>query len=233
MVKCIFEVYCYDLDKDVVLCMQMYEFEIQYECMLFDVLVKLKVLDEMLLFCCLCCEGVCGLDVMNINGKNGFVCLMNLNDLLQKIVLCLLLGLFVVCDLIVDMMYFFNQYYLIKLYLINDVLLLEKECFQLLEECDEFDGVYECILCVSCLMLCLSFWWNLDKFVGLVGLLQVYCFIVDSCDMVIGECFDNLEDLYCLFCCYMIMNCVDVCLKGLNLMKVIGKIKELMVCCVV
>ncbi|MBA4061756.1 MAG: succinate dehydrogenase iron-sulfur subunit, partial [Verminephrobacter sp.] len=40
---------------------------------------------------------------------------------------------------------------------------------------------------------------------------------------------DNLEDPYRLFRCHTIMNCVDVCPKGLNPTKAIGKIKELMV----
>ena len=40
---------------------------------------------------------------------------------------------------------------------------------------------------------------------------------------------DNLEDPYRLFRCHAIMNCVDVCPKGLNPTKAIGKIKELMV----
>ena len=40
---------------------------------------------------------------------------------------------------------------------------------------------------------------------------------------------DNLEDPYRLFRCHTIMNCVDVCPKGLNPTRAIGKIKELMV----
>ncbi len=44
-----------------------------------------------------------------------------------------------------------------------------------------------------------------------------------------ASCSDNLEDPYRLFRCHTIMNCVDVCPKGLNPTKAIGKIKELMV----
>ena len=43
------------------------------------------------------------------------------------------------------------------------------------------------------------------------------------------ERLDNLEDPYRLFRCHTIMNCVDVCPKGLNPTMAIGKIKELMV----
>ena len=44
-----------------------------------------------------------------------------------------------------------------------------------------------------------------------------------------GARLDNLQDPYRLFRCHSIMNCVDVCPKGLNPTRAIGKIKELMV----
>ena len=91
----------------------------------------------------------------------------------------------------------------------------------------ELDGLYECILCASCSTACPSFWWNPDKFVGPAGLLQAYRFIADSRDTTTSERLDNLEDPYRLFRCHTIMNCVDVCPKGLKPAKAIGKIKEL------
>ena len=93
----------------------------------------------------------------------------------------------------------------------------------------ELNGLYECILCASCSTSCPSFWWNPDKFVGPAGLLQAYRFIADSRDHDTAGRLDNLEDPYRLFRCHTIMNCVDVCPKGLNPTKAIGKIKELMV----
>jgi len=97
------------------------------------------------------------------------------------------------------------------------------------EERDELNGLYECILCASCSTSCPSFWWNPDKFVGPAGLLQAYRFIADSRDQDTAGRLDNLEDPYRLFRCHTIMNCVDVCPKGLNPTKAIGKIKELMI----
>ena len=64
---------------------------------------------------------------------------------------------------------------------------------------------------------------------GPAGLLQAYRFIADSRDQDTSARLDNLEDPYRLFRCHTIMNCVDVCPKGLNPTKAIGKIKELMV----
>ena len=89
--------------------------------------------------------------------------------------------------------------------------------------------MYQCILCASWSTSCPSFWWNPDKFVGPAGLLQAYRFIADSRDEATAERLDNLEDPYRLFRCHTIMNCVDVCPKGLNPTKAIGKIKELLV----
>ena len=58
-------------------------------------------------------------------------------------------------------------------------------------------------------------------------MLQAYRFIADSRDTTTSERLDNLEDPYRLFRCHTIMNCVDVCPKGLKPAKAIGKIKEL------
>ncbi|MGZ8251966.1 MAG: hypothetical protein ACXW1P_06130, partial [Methylophilaceae bacterium] len=41
------------------------------------------------------------------------------------------------------------------------------------------------------------------------------------------ERLENLEDPYRLYKCHNIMNCVDVCPKGLSPAKAIGKIKEM------
>ena len=152
-----------------------------------------------------------------------------LRELKEPVVLKPLPGLPVIRDLIVDMSQFFKQYHSIKPYLVNDTPPPEKERLQSPEAREELDGLYECILCACCSTSCPSLWWNPDKFVGPAGLLQAYRFIADSRDEATGERLDNLEDPYRLFRCHSIMNCVDVCPKGLNPNKAIGKIKELMV----
>ena len=194
-----------------------------------DALMKLKAVDPTLSFRRSCREGVCGSDAMNINGKNGLACLTNMRTLGETIVLKPLPGLPVMRDLIVDMTQFFTQYDSIKPYLVNDTPPPEKERLQSPEERDELNGLYECILCASCSTSCPSFWWNPDKFVGPAGLLQAYRFIVDSRDQDTAARLDNLEDPYRLFRCHTIMNCVDVCPKGLNPTRAIGKIKEMIV----
>ena len=199
------------------------------ERMLLDALMKLKAQDPTLSFRRSCREGVCGSDSMNINGKNGLACLTNMRTLGDPIVLKPLPGLPVIRDLIVDMTGFFKQYHSIKPYLVNDSAVPERERLQSPEARDELNGLYECILCACCTSSCPSFWWNPDKFVGPAGLLQAYRFLVDSRDEATAERLDNLEDPYRLFRCRTIMNCTDVCPKGLNPALAISKIREMLV----
>ncbi|MFZ3084491.1 succinate dehydrogenase iron-sulfur subunit [Rhodoferax ferrireducens] len=225
-----FQIYRYNPDTDAKPYMQTIKLELDgSERMLLDVLSKLKEIDPTLSYRRSCREGVCGSDAMNINGKNGLACLVNMLTLPDTIVLKPLPGLPVVRDLIVDMTLFFKQYHSIKPYLINETRPPEKERLQSPEERDELNGLYECILCASCSTACPVFWWNPDKFVGPAGLLQAYRFLSDSRDEATSERLDNLEDPYRLFRCTSIMNCVDVCPKSLNPTKAIGKIKEMMV----
>lgn len=226
-----FEIYRYDPDKDERPYMQKLEVELEpTDRMLLDAIIRIKSdVDDSLALRRSCREGVCGSDAMNINGKNGLACTTNLGELKQPIVLKPLPGLPVVRDLIVDMTDFFNQYHSIKPFLINDQSPPEKERLQSPEARDELNGLYECILCACCSTACPSFWWNPDKFVGPAGLLQAYRFIVDTRDEATEERLDNLEDPYRLFRCHTIMNCADVCPKGLNPSHAIGKIKELLV----
>ena len=230
MTKRTFQIYRYDPDVDSRPSMQTIEAELDgSERMLLDALMKLKAQDPTLSFRRSCREGVCGSDSMNINGKNGLACLTNMRTLKDPIVLKPLPGLPVIRDLIVDMTGFFKQYHSIKPYLLNDVVPPERERLQSPEERDELNGQYECILCACCTSSCPSFWWNPDKFVGPAGLLQAYRFLADDRDLGTQERLDNLEDPYRLFRCRTIMNCTDVCPKGLNPARAIGKIKEMLV----
>ena len=225
-----FSIYRYDPDKDAKPYMQDYDVPLeQSDRMLLDALVKVKAQDDGFSFRRSCREGVCGSDAMNINGKNGLACMMRVADLKEPVAIRPLPGLPVIRDLIVDMSQFFKQYHSIKPYLINNDPPPEKERLQSPEDREELNGLFECILCACCTTACPSFWWNPDKFVGPAGLLMAYRFLADTRDQAISERLDDLEDPYRLFRCHSIMNCVDVCPKGLNPTRAIGKIKEMMV----
>lgn len=225
-----FRIYRYDPDRDDRPRMQDYDVRLDvHDHMLLDALIRIKEQDDTLSLRRSCREGVCGSDAMNINGRNGLACITRLADLKEPVELRPLPGLPVIRDLIVDMTQFFNQYHSIRPYLVNEDPAPEKERLQSPEDRDALNGLWECILCACCSTSCPSFWWNPDKFVGPAGLLWAYRFIADSRDRATGERLDNLEDPYRLFRCHTIMNCVDVCPKGLNPTRAIGQIKELMV----
>jgi succinate dehydrogenase / fumarate reductase iron-sulfur subunit len=123
----------------------------------------------------------------------------------------------VIRDLIVDMTQFFKQYHSIKPYLINDDAAARAERLQSpggARGAQRPVRVHPVRLLLD--VAARRFWWNPDKFVGPAGLLQAYRFIADSRDQATSERLDNLEDPYRLFRCHTIMNCVDVCPKGLN-----------------
>ncbi|MHB1428398.1 MAG: succinate dehydrogenase iron-sulfur subunit [Rhodocyclaceae bacterium] len=227
-----FKIYRYDPDQDQKPYMQDISVEVDStDRKLLDAMVKLKAVDDSIAFRRSCREGVCGSDALNINGRNGLACLADLSSFPagKPIVLRPLPGLPVIRDLIVDMTQFFKQYHSIKPYLINNDPPPERERLQSPEDREELNGLYECILCACCSTSCPTFWWNPDKFVGPAGLLAAYRFIADTRDQATSERLDNLEDPYRLFRCHTIMNCVDVCPKGLNPTKAIGKIKDMMV----
>ncbi len=198
--------------------------------MVLDLLLRIKSdLDDSLSFRRSCREGICGSDGMNINGKNRLACITNIHEIAQPIVVRPLPGLPVIRDLMVDLTLFWKQYHSVKPYLVNDTPAPEKERLQSPEERDELNGLYECILCACCSSSCPSFWWNPDKFVGPAGLLQAYRFMADSRDTALAERLDNVNDVYRLFRCRTIMNCADVCPKGLNPAAAIGNIRSMLV----
>ena len=63
---------------------------------------------------------------------------------------------------------------------------------------------------------------------GPAALLQSWRFLADSRDKGTDERLAYLEGPNKLFRCHSIMNCVDVCPKGLNPKRAIGLIKEKM-----
>ena len=228
-----FSVYRYNPDVDNAPRMQDYTLEAEEgrDMMVLDALLQLKEQDPTLSFRRSCREGVCGSDGLNMNGKNGLACITPLSELTKgsnkAIVIRPLHGLPVIRDLIIDMTQFFTQYEKVKPYLINETP-AAGERYQSLEDRDKLDGLYECILCACCSTSCPSFWWNPDKFIGPAGLLAAYRFLIDSRDTATEERLGDLDDAFSVFRCHGIMNCVNVCPKGLNPTKAIGHIKSML-----
>lgn len=225
-------IYRYNPEVDDAPYMQDYQIELPEgkDLMVLDVLNLLKAQDPTISYRRSCREGVCGSDGMNMSGKNGLACITPVSEAVKKgkLVLRPLPGLPVVRDLVVDMGQFYKQYEKIRPFLINDEPAPAIERLQSPEEREKLDGLYECILCACCSTACPSFWWNPDKFVGPSGLLQAYRFLADSRDTATQERLSDLDDPFSVFRCHGIMNCVNVCPKGLNPTKAIGNIRSML-----
>lgn len=226
-----FSIYRFDPAVDKKPRMQEYQLDIETikGKMLLNALEAIKEKNPDVGFRRSCGEGVCGSDGMNINGTNGLACITRLHDLPNRVVLMPLPGFPVIRDLIVDMEPFFDQYKRVQPYLQNTCKAPEKERLQSPADRAKLDGLYECILCACCTSSCPSYWWNPDKYVGPAGLLGAYRFVADSRDNQTKKRLDNLKDPFSVFRCRTIMNCTNVCPKGLNPAEAISKLRKEMV----
>ncbi|TMX77948.1 succinate dehydrogenase iron-sulfur subunit [Photobacterium damselae] len=227
-----FSIYRYNPDIDDAPHMKGYTLDVPEgtDMMVLDALILLKEQDPSIAFRRSCREGVCGSDGINMNGKNGLACITPLSTLMTQstIVIRPLPGLLVIRDLIIDMEQFYSNYAKVKPFLMNEGIPPAREHLQSPEERAHLDGLYECIMCACCSTSCPSFWWNPDKFIGPAGLLAAYRWLIDSRDTATDERLSELDDAFSVFRCHGIMNCVNVCPKGLNPTKAIGHIKSML-----
>lgn len=225
-------IYRYNPEVDQKPFMQDFEITIpkQADPMVLTLLERLKAeQDPGLTYRRSCREGVCGSDGMNINGTNGLACITLLSELkTDKIVIRPLPGFPVIRDLAVDMSQFYKQYEKVEPWLQNNEPDPALERLQSPEERAQLDGLYECILCACCTSSCPSYWWNPEKFIGPAGLLQARRFLADSRDKATVSRLDKLQDPFSVFRCRTIMNCTNVCPKGLNPTQAIAMIRKQM-----
>lgn len=200
--------------------------------MVLDALMKIKnEIDDSLVFRRSCREGICGSCTFNINGKNTLACTKKINEYSGNIKIYPLPHKPVIKDLVVDLTSAYAQYESIKPWLQADTPVeTNKERLQSPEERAKLDGSWECILCFACTTSCPSYWWKgEDGYLGPATLLQSYRWLQDSRDEATGERLAELDDSTKLFSCHTIMNCMDVCPKGLNPAKAIAEIKKKLV----
>jgi succinate dehydrogenase / fumarate reductase, iron-sulfur subunit len=197
--------------------------------MVLDALIKIKSeQDPTLTFRRSCREGICGSCSMNMNGRNGLACTTAIDDYRGDIRITPLPHMEVIKDLVPDFTHFYAQYHSIEPWLKTDAPPPDGEQLQSPADRAKLDGLYECILCACCSSSCPSYWWNSDRFLGPAILLQAYRWLVDSRDQATGERLDELEDPFRLYRCHTIMNCANVCPKGLNPAKAIAETKKLL-----
>ena len=225
-----FKIYRYDPDSGANPRYDTYSIDLD-KCgpMVLDALIHIKDdIDPTLTFRRSCREGICGSCAMNMDGRNGLACTTALEDLDGEVRITPLPHMEVVKDLVPDMTHFYAQYASIQPWLKTVTPNPSgKERLQSPEDRAKLDGLYECILCFCCSTSCPSYWWNADRFLGPAILLQAYRFLADSRDEATGERLDQLEDPFRLYRCHTIMNCANVCPKGLNPAKAIAEEKKL------
>src|SRR3954453_2599000 len=224
-----FKIYRYDPDTSTTPGFEKYTIDLD-KCgpMVLDALIKIKnEIDPSLTFRRSCREGICGSCSMNMGGSNGLACTTSIDDIKGEVQIPPLPALNVVKDLVPDLTHAYAQYALIQPWLKTSSPAPSRERLQSSADRAELDGLYECILCFCCSTSCPSYWWNADRFLGPAILLQAYRFLADSRDEATGERLDGLEDPFRLYRCHTIMNCANVCPKGLNPAKAIAETKKL------
>lgn len=227
-----FKIYRYDPEVDANPRWDTYDVDVG-ACgpMVLDALFHIKnTMDPTLAFRRSCREGVCGSCSMNIGGRNTLACTHAWKDVPGKSLnISPLPHQPVIKDLVPDLTLFFAQYSSIEPWLHTESPEPQGEWVQTLNDRAKLDGLYECILCACCTTSCPSYWWNGEKYLGPAALLQAYRWLADSRDEDTGHRLDGLEDPFKLYRCHTIMNCAQVCPKGLNPAKAIAEIKKMMV----
>jgi succinate dehydrogenase / fumarate reductase, iron-sulfur subunit len=198
--------------------------------MVLDALIKIKnEIDPTLAFRRSCREGICGSCAMNIDGTNTLACTHAIKDAASTVRIYPLPHMSVMKDLVPDLTHFFAQHRSIEPWLRTETPAPGTEWRQSREDRAALDGLYECILCACCSASCPSYWWNSERYLGPAALLQAKRWVDDSRDEATGERLDDLEDPFRLYRCHTILNCAQVCPKGLNPAKAIAELKKMMV----
>ena len=196
--------------------------------MILDALLWIKnTVDPTLTLRRSCREGICGSCAMNIGGANALACTTGMDAHKGSISVYPLPHMPVVKDLVPDLTTFYAQHRSIEPWLKTMTPPPETEWLQSKDDREKLDGLYECILCACCSTSCPSYWWNGEKYLGPAALLQAYRWLIDSRDQAREARLENLEDPFKLYRCHTIMNCANVCPKGLNPAKAIAEIKKL------
>jgi succinate dehydrogenase / fumarate reductase iron-sulfur subunit len=198
--------------------------------MVLDAIIKIKnEIDQTLTFRRSCREGICGSCAMNIDGTNTLACTKAIEEIGGSVNIYPLPHMPVIKDLVPDLTHFYAQHRSIEPWLQTESTTPEKEWKQSREDREKLDGHYECILCACCSTSCPSYWWNGDRYLGPAALLQANRWVSDSRDEATGKRLDDLEDPFRLYRCHTILNCAQVCPKGLNPAKAIAELKKKMV----
>ena len=172
-----------------------------------------------------CQHGVCGSDVMRINGVNRLACKVLIRDVEQPIVVEPVLGFRVLKDLVVDLEPFFRSVHSVLPFLLTKSPDPPKERLQTPEERERYDDTTKCILCAACTTSCPAFWLD-PEFVGPAAIVQAHRFLFDSRDEGTAERLERLAGRHGVWRCHTVYNCTQACPRGIEVTKAIAEVKR-------
>jgi succinate dehydrogenase / fumarate reductase iron-sulfur subunit len=226
--KVVFKIFRYDPEKDKAPYYKDYEVTItKTGMMVLDGLNQIKwEQDPTLTYRRSCREGVCGSDGMNINGVNTVSCMSHIEDYDSNVlVIKPLPGFPIIKDLVCDFEDFFNKYYVVKPYLIEKTPPPGRERLQSIEDRNNLNGLYECILCGCCSSSCPSYWADPD-YLGPSAMLNAARYVFDTRDEGSDERLDAVNSIHGVWRCHTILNCISACPKELNPTKAIANLQK-------
>jgi succinate dehydrogenase / fumarate reductase iron-sulfur subunit len=185
-------------------------------------------LDDTLTFRYSCGQGICGSCAVTVNGRSILACETQMKFLDSfDLVIEPLRGFPVIRDLVVDHSLLDEKVRAVMPWLVcKKDPESDKERFQSVENRAKLDGLYECIVCGSCIAACPTFWKN-KTFLGPQSLLYACRFMLDSRDEGKNERFETLADKDGIYGCHTIFNCMEVCPKELNPGKAILELRKM------
>ncbi len=224
------KIFRYNPEKDKKPHYEKYKLDAQPTDRILDLLEQIKSeKDGTLSFRRSCAHGICGSDAIRINGVNRLACKALVKDFnSSRFTIEPILGMAVIKDLIVDMEPFFEHYYSVIPYFVNDTKPPKTERLQSPEDRERFDDTTKCILCACCTSSCPSFWAN-EKYVGPAAIVNAHRFIFDSRDQAAAERLKILNDQFGVYRCHTIFNCTDACPREIQVTKAIGEVKKAIV----
>lgn len=198
---------------------------------LLDALMQVKTfIDGTLAFRKSCAHGICGSDAMIINDVERLACKTLIQDVTSDennvITLRPLKSLPLQRDLLVNYDKFFENYRVVKPFLINLNEVKEKERPQSPEDREKFDDTTKCILCASCYSACPIENEKNPQFLGPAALVQAARFVFDSRDTGFKERREALDNPNGVWSCENKFFCTKVCPRGILVTKNINALKK-------
>lgn len=171
-----------------------------------------------------CGHAICGSCAMTINGQNMLACQTLVKDIGARITVEPLRSFPVEKDLIVDLDRFYEKFYAIMPYFVNNSPPPDTERIQWPEDQELIDEAASCIMCASCTSSCPSFWAD-DDYIGPAALLKAYRFIFDTRDQAQKERLALINTGKGPWKCHTIFNCNEACPKDIDITNAIARLK--------